>query len=147
MAFTLSWYGLQPAAQYDGSSVVDWDTDTIRAMLCTSAYVPNQDTHEFKSSVTNEITGTGYTARGEQLTSPAVTYDTASNTVRMDAANTAWTSATFTARQVVVYKDTGVDGTSPLLAYGNFGSDQSVSGGTFTLQWDATDGVIRIVVS
>lgn len=44
---------------------VDWDSDTIKVMLTTSSYTPNQDTHIYKSSVTNEVTGTGYTA-GEQ---------------------------------------------------------------------------------
>jgi hypothetical protein len=35
-----------------------------KTMLTTVTYVPNQDTHDFKDDVTNEITGTGYTAGG-----------------------------------------------------------------------------------
>lgn len=34
---------------------IDLDTDTLKAMLCTSAYTPDQDTHQYKSSITNEV--------------------------------------------------------------------------------------------
>jgi len=43
---------------------IDLDTDTIRVMLVTSSYTENKDTHTKRSDVTNEITGTGYTAGG-----------------------------------------------------------------------------------
>jgi hypothetical protein len=46
----------------------------------------------------------------------------------------------------VIWKDTGSAATSPLLGYVDFGADET-SSGTFTLQWDATDGVLRAVVA
>lgn len=47
---------------------IDLDTDQIKAMLTTSTYTPNRDTHAYKSDVTNEITGTGYSAGGVVVT-------------------------------------------------------------------------------
>ena len=46
---------------------IDLDTDTIKVMLVTSTYTPNQDTHTKRSDVTNEVSGTGYTAGGATL--------------------------------------------------------------------------------
>ena len=43
---------------------IDFDTDTFKAMLVTSSYTPNKDTHDFRDDVTNEVSGTGYTAGG-----------------------------------------------------------------------------------
>jgi len=123
---------------------VDFDSDTIKVMLTTSSYTPNQDTHVYKSDVTNEVSGTGYTAGGQALTSKTVTYDSATNTVILDAADTVWASSTITARYAVIYDDAGAsDSTKVLLGYVDFGSDQSSTSGNFTLTWDAT-GIIRV---
>src|SRR5438477_2232621 len=109
MAVTAKWYTNGPK-----HCVTDavWTTDTIKTMLCTSSYTPDQDAHEFKSSVTNEISGTGYTAGGATLASKTVTADSSTNETRLDAADVSWTVATFTARYAVVYKSTGTDSTS-----------------------------------
>jgi hypothetical protein len=126
---------------------VDWDTDTIKVMLCTSGYTPNQDTHIYKSSVTNEVTGTGYTAGGATLASKTITYDTATNVVILDAADVTWASSTITARYAVIYDDAGAsDAAKVLLGYVDFGSDQSSTAGNFTLTWDAT-GIFRVTVA
>jgi len=126
---------------------VDFDSDTVKVMLTTSSYTPNQDTHVYKSDVTNEVTGTGYTAGGQALTSKTVTYDSATNTVILDAADTVWASSTITARYAVIYDDAGAsDASKVLLGYVDFGSDQSSTSGNFTLTWDAT-GIIRVTAA
>lgn len=126
---------------------VDFDSDTIKVMLTTSSYTPNQDTHVYKSDVTNEVSGTGYTAGGQALASKTVTYDSATNTVIMDAADTVWSASTITARYAVIYDDAGAsDATKVLLGYVDFGSDQSSTSGNFTLTWDAT-GIIRVTAA
>lgn len=114
---------------------VDWLGDTIKVMLCTSSYTPSQTTHAYKSSVTNEVTGTGYTAGGATLGSTTATKS--SLTVSLDAADTSWTSSTITARYAVIYKSTGSDATSPVLGYVDFGADATSTSGTFTITWDA----------
>src|SRR5512135_2516435 len=84
---------------------IDWLSDDIRVMLCTASYVPNLDTHVFKSDVTNEISGTGYVAGGAALTSKTATYDAPSDTTTWDAADTVWATATFTCRYAVIYNN------------------------------------------
>lgn len=150
MAVTAFWFGEALLGQFSSTSArrVDWDADTIKVSLHTSTYTPNQDTHNFYDDLTNEVAnGNGYTTGGQAITTSAPTYDTASNTVRLDATDPSWTSASFTARYAVIYKDTGVAGTSPLLGYVDFGGNETVTSGTFTIQWDSTDGVLRVVAS
>ena len=99
MAVTANLYGL--FLQSLANKEIDLDTDVIKVMLCTSTYTPNQDTHRYKSSVTNEVTGTGYTAGGATLGTVAVTYDTATNTLKFDAADTRRMLESLQPREVV----------------------------------------------
>lgn len=126
---------------------LDWTADTIKVALSTSGEVPDQDNDDFFNDVSNEVSGTGYTADGATLGSPTRTYTGGTNTLSLDAADTAWTTATFTARNAHVYKDRGgATSADELLSYVDFGGDETVSSGTFTIQWHA-DGVIKIVAS
>ncbi|MRH86008.1 hypothetical protein GFY24_00760 [Nocardia sp. SYP-A9097] len=126
---------------------IDLDSDTLKVMLCTSSYTPDQDAHQYKSSVTSEITGTGYTAGGLALTSVVVSYTGATNVLALSAANTQWTGATFTARNAVLYDSTPAsDSVRPLIGYILFDADISVTGSTFTITWDSS-GIATITVS
>lgn len=124
---------------------IDFDTDTIKVMLLTSSYTPNQDTHDYLDDVVaNEVTGTGYTAGGATLANKTVTYDSATNTCILDADDTTWSSSTITARYAVIYDASpATNATRPLIGYVDFTSDQSSNAGSFTLTWDAT-GIVRI---
>jgi hypothetical protein len=133
---------------------VDWAADTIKVSLHNSTYTPNQSTHEFFSSVTNELaTANGYTAGGATLGSKSVTVTALVTAYK--AATTSWaitSGQTLTARYAVVRKDTGTAATSPVLAYVDFTTDQtaSASGGastSFDLVWDATDGVFKVTAA
>jgi len=141
MAVTAKLYGL--AQQSILSKEINWSSDTIKVMLTTSAYVPNQDTHRYKSAVTNEVTGTGYTAGGATLASKTINYDTSSNTLTLDAADVTWPSSTITARYAVIYDSTGTDETSALIAYVDFGADVVSTNGDFTLSWNAS-GIVTL---
>jgi hypothetical protein len=116
---------------------INLSSDTIKVALCTSTYTPDQDAHIYYSSVTNEVTGTGYTAGGATLASKTVTYNGTSNTLTFDAADTVWSGSTITARYAVIYDSTGTASTSPLIAFVDFGADVVSSGGPFTITWDA----------
>lgn len=144
MAISAAWYGTPITNLLKGTTLIDFDTDTLKISLHTSAYVPNFDTHAFFSDVTNEVVGTGYTAGGITLATKAVTYDSATNENRISCANVSWTASTITARYAVIYKSTGVASTSPLICLIDFGADQSTSGGTFAINFDAT-GYAKIV--
>lgn len=123
---------------------VNYITDTIKVMLCTSAYTPDQDAHIYKSSITGEVTGTGYTAGGATLTNKTMTYDGATNTIKLDADDVVWASSTITARYAVIYDATGTDSTSTLLGYIDFGEDKISSAGDFKITWD-TAGIFAVV--
>lgn len=148
---TALWYGPSVSGQFGATAAdrVDWTTDTLKVALVTSAYTPNQDTHQYWSSASaSELAaGNGYTTGGVTLGTKTRTYDTATNTVRLDCADPSWTFTTSkTFRYALVYKDTGVAGTSQMLAYLDFGADQNING-VFTIVVDATDGLLRLVVS
>lgn len=126
---------------------IDLDTDVIKVMLTTSAYTPDQDTHRYKSSVTNEVAGTGYTAGGATLTSVTVTYDAATNTLKFDAADTVWANSTITARRAVVYDSSpATDATRPLICWIDFDADTSSTAAAFTIAWDAA-GILTLSTS
>lgn len=144
MAVTAKLYGLAQQSAWSGE--INFSTATVKAMLCTSAYTPNQDTHRYKSSVTGEVTGTGYTAGGVTLTAKTVTYDATSNTLTLDCADPAWAASTITARYLVVYVSAGTDATSPLICYVDFGADVSSTGGAFTYTVP-TSGLVALTVA
>ena len=126
---------------------VDFDTDTIKVALLTSSYTPDQDAHDYFNDVSSyEVSGTGYTAGGNTLASKTATYDSATNVIILDAADTTWASSTITARYAVIYDSTGTSSTSALIGYVDFGSDQASTNGNFTITWDAT-GIVRITVA
>lgn len=135
---------------------INWLTGPIKIMLCTSTFVPNKDTTLYKSDVTNEVaTGNGYTQRGLALASKTAAYDAATDTTVLDAADASWTTAAgqeLRYRTYVIYSDTGVDTTSPVMGWGvsvdnavpPVGVDQVASnGGTATIAFDAT-GIVRL---
>jgi cation transport regulator ChaB len=112
---------------------IDFDTDSFKAMLVTSAYTPNKDTNDRRDDVTNEVSGTGYTAGGVASVC-TVTKDTANDRVTLSFAAVSWASSTITARALVIYKSRGgASSADELVAYNDFGSDVASSGGTFSV--------------
>ena len=112
---------------------IDFDTDTFKVMLVTSSYTPNKDTHDKRDDVTNEVSGTGYTAGG--VTSACtVTKDTANDRVTLSFAAVNWATSTITARAAVIYKSRGgASSADELVCYVDFGGDVSSSSATFSL--------------
>jgi len=117
------------------TGVIDLDTDTFWAMLTTSAYAENKDTHDFRDDVTaNEVTGAGYTAGGKVITVSVAAVDTANDRVVATIGPVDWTSSTITARKMVVYKRRGgAANLDELLFVNDFGSDVISASGTFTV--------------
>jgi hypothetical protein len=111
---------------------VDFDTDTFKVLLTTSAYTENKDTQLDRADVTNEITGTGYTAGGNTVT-VTVTKDTTNDRIDLSLGGTTWPSSTLTARKAVYYKSTGNAANDILIAVVDFGSDVVTATGTLTL--------------
>lgn len=112
---------------------IDFDTDTFKVMLVTSSYTADKDTHDKRDDVTNEVSGTGYTAGG--VTSVCtVTKDTANDKVTLSLAAVSWPTSTITARGAVYYKSRGgASSADELVAYVDFGGDVTSTGATFSL--------------
>lgn len=136
---TTKTYGPLIAKAFAGD--VDFEGDTVKVALVTDTYTPDQDTHDEWADVSaNEASGTGYTAGGATLGSKTVTYDNATNRTTFSGGNVSWSNSTVTARYAVIYDDTTAG--KPLIAYVDFGSNQSSSSGTFTIAWSA-NGIFR----
>lgn len=143
MAITAKVYGL--AIKSIVNKEVDWDSDTIKAALCTSSYSPNQDTHQYASSLTNELSGGSY-AR-VTLSSKTTTYDTSTNTHTLDCADIVFTGLTAADFRYMIYIDTQTasDATSPLIAYVDFGSVQTATAQDVTVAINAAGAVSFVV--
>jgi hypothetical protein len=125
---------------------VNYLNDTIKVMLCTEAYVPNQDNHIYKDvHVTNEISGVGYSIGGITFTGKTITYDPATNNTILDANNVWWSDSFITARYAIIYDDTPAIN-KPLLGYIDFGENRVSSDGEFKITWP-TSGIITITAT
>jgi hypothetical protein len=125
--------------QLNGTAVIDFDTDVIKVMLTTVAYVPNIANHVYAISVTSEVVGTNYTTGGSQLTAPTLQENL--GVVTFDANDVDWlvSLSGFTdARFAVLYKDTGLPSSSPLIGYIDLGSNVGNTITTLSLRWAAS---------
>lgn len=119
----------------EAKGAIDFDTDTFYGMIVTNAYTPNKGTHTRRSDVTNEVSGTGYTAGGKQVT-VTVTKDTSNHRVDISFANLSWTSSTIVGRALVIYKRRGgASSADELVAYVDNGSDVSSNNGTWSFSF------------
>lgn len=138
-------YGLGMKAAYNAE--IDYVSSTIKCLLTTSTYSPNQDTHDYKNDVTNEVTGTGYTAGGVTLTSKTLNYDTSTNALVLDATDPTWAALTVTGIRIAVfYLDTGTASTSPLISYMDFEANSSPSAESFTIILP-TAGILQLTAA
>ena len=145
MAVTTYWYASAFISAF--SAKIDFTSETkINALLTSSSYTPNQDTHDFHNDVTNQLsTANGYTAEDGSDTGLTLTSTTVTNTnnvITLDTVDPQWTSsgAGFTAR-ILVLTDvaTGVSATDPLILWTDFGQNETASGGgTFTYTVNAS---------
>ena len=116
---------------------IDLLLDTIKVALVGALYTADKDAHAFFDDVTNEVSGTGYTAGGKVIGNLSVAQDNANDRAALHADDLTWALATFTARAAVIYKTTGNAATSPLIAFMDFGEDKIVSGEDFSLDWNS----------
>jgi hypothetical protein len=114
--------------------------DTFKIALYTSSATLDASTTAY--SATNEVSGTGYTAGGNTLTS--VTPTTSGTTAFCDFADTTWSSATITANGALIYNSSKSDKAVAVLA---FGGDKTSTAGDFTIVFpaaDASNAIIRL---
>ena len=118
------------------NKVVDLEADTINVGLYDNSHAFTAADTTY--TTTNELATTGgYTQGGQALAGKAVTE---AATTYWDATDASWTSATFTAYHAVIYDSTAA---SDLICSIDFGGAQTVTSGTFTIQWHA-NGIISL---
>jgi hypothetical protein len=108
----------------------NWNTDTIKAVLVdTGTYTVNLSAHEFLSDIG---TGARISTSGA-FTGKATTGGAA------DANDVTFTSVTGASIEaIVLYRDTGVDATSPLIAFIDTATGLPITpnGGDIIVTWD-----------
>lgn len=125
--------------------------DTFKLALYTSAATLGATTTAY--TVTNEASGTGYTAGGGTLSNLGGSV-TSGTTGFTDFSDLTFTAATITARGALIYNTTpsalsnaGGTLTNPAVAVLDFGSDKTASNGDFTIIFPTatnTTAIIRI---
>ena len=146
MAITASGlFGLTLEKQFIDTLGLSLESETaLSVAMITDSATPNFDTHEFWSDLEgNEVSGTGYTAGGETLTSTEITLS--SGVLTYDAADTSWTGSTITSAMAAVgYFDRGgATSADELMFLLDFVTAASTSGGTFQIEYNAS-GIFTI---
>lgn len=117
---------------------IDFDVNTFKVLLVSS--IPseaNLDAWANRSDVTNEITGTGYTAGGIAQAFTLDAIDTTNNRQSITWTNitNGWTSSTFSAVGAIIYKNSGTSTTDTLLHLVDFGGTVSCTAGNFSITY------------
>jgi hypothetical protein len=128
------------------SGLIDFETDIFFMMLCDPGYIPNQNTHKFKSVISNEINYSGYGVGGMQLPISTISYSGSTKIMTINASNLQWPLVTFPApgaKYGVIYdsktKDgSGSDVAKPLVGYVDFVTPQIVTDMAFHVNWPST---------
>lgn len=109
---------------------IDWKADDIKAVIVSGDYLPNLDADAFLSAIQAYTLGQPQTLANKTTTRGV-----------FDADDVSWlkVAAGATAKAVVLFKDTGEAGTSPLLAYIDTitGFPVATNGSNVTVQWDS----------
>lgn len=121
----------------------DMDTDALYVAMFTSSYVPDVATDTLYSGIsTYEVSGTGYTAGGEAVTTPSVTKDETNNRALFDADDVTWTSLGALSPQpayAVLYNSA----TGSLIAYWEI--ETLTNGGDYSLQFSSDPAAVLLI--
>jgi uncharacterized protein YdaL len=125
--------------------VINLETDTIKMMLVTSAYVPNVDTHSKRSHITGEISGGGYPAGGIVLDNKTLTQDNDINKTIWDADDVTFTGiALDDCAGCVLYKSRGgAASADELITYLGFPEPVTMTSGIFIVPF-SVNGILTL---
>ena len=118
--------------------------DTINIALYTSSASLDASTTAYTTS--NEASGTGYSAGGQELTKVAPT--SSGTTAFIDFADETFSTATITARGALIYNTTPAHTyTNPSIVVLDFSGDKTSTSGDFTIIFptaDASSAILRL---
>lgn len=103
------WKVYDSAKEYIGDGTIDLDNDVFKIALFSSASNANTLTNSTFASLTNELSGNGYTSGGNTLSN--VTWTRSSSTTTFDADNSEFLASggSLVARYAVIYDDTAIN--------------------------------------
>lgn len=111
-------------------SQINWMTDTMKVLLVdTGAYTPQVTTHEYLSDISSSA----------RIAGPVVLASKSTTGGAADAADVTFTSVSGASIEaIVIYKDTGTEATSPLIAYIDTATGLPITpnGGDIIVTWD-----------
>lgn len=128
-----------------GKGNINFSSNTFKLLLTTTSYTPDVDTHAFRSDITGEASGTGYTAGGNTVDNVTITQDNTNNRAVVDFDDETFSTVTLTnVDGAVLYKSTGSAATDILICYIDFTEGaQSTVAGNFVVKPSAS-GVLTI---
>ena len=129
--------------QHNGNGI-NLASATIKVMIVTSAYTFS-NAHQFRSDITNEVSGTNYTAGGTAIS--GVTLGLSGGTVQWIFNDITWLQSAggfSTGRQFVWYEDTGTAATSKLIMCQTEASDFGNVAGDLILDSSQVSGALNI---
>lgn len=137
MASVLYLKGIEQAFK----GAIDIENDTIKLDYMATTYTPAPTTEDFLSDVSASIASGAPT---ETLASGAVTIDAGNSRVEIDFDDVTEPSITTTTDKFIIYKDTGVAATSPLIGcFDIVEGTLSPIGGTLAISFN-TEGLFSI---
>ncbi len=140
MAITASgMYGLTFEKYLINGAALNLEAEDNKVGMVTDTHAPDFNADDFWADVDNEVSGTGYTAGGQAVTGTEVTV--ASGVLTYDTDDPAWTGSTITDAMAAVYYHDAV--TDELIVLQDFVNAASSSGGTFTIEQNAS-GLLTI---
>lgn len=130
--------------QASGQGAADLSTASIKAMLVSSAYTPDQAAHEFRSSLSGEMAnGGGYATGGIAVGADTIALNAGTGlvTVDFDDSTLVWSangSGFSTARRVIFYVVIGSSATDILIGYSDdFGANLGNTAADLQIQLNA----------
>ena len=145
------------------SGAVRLNIDTVKVMLVNNTYLAANPNAETTHATTGDMkaweiaAGGGYTIGGLELLNKSFTADAVDREGVFDADDVTWSSSTITASGAIIYvsgynsgettastarNDPTAIGKSFLVAFVDFGGNQSSSNGTFRISWNS-EGIIN----
>ncbi len=116
---------------------IDFDTDDIWCLLASADQSGNLNTHDFRDDVTQEVSGTNYSAGG--VDAGTITVTASSGTVTIDGPDVTFSNITVAAiRGSVLYKKTGGAASTDLVIFWHDHGAQSVTGADYVIQVNAS---------
>ena len=141
MAVAPGLYGLTLEKMMIDTAGVSLEGETNKIALVEDGYTPDFDTHDFHADLTNEVTGTNYTAEGVATTTEITL---TSGVLKFDAADTVYTNVTISnAMGGVLALANGSSATNCLVVCQDFVTAASATAADFTIQHH-TNGIFTL---